>query len=546
LILSFGDVRPAAKGHEIPVWVRDGWGDSENTVVNDARAAGADSPVIFVFVPKASADDLKKAIIDYESAKATVEFKGAPSTAEGREAHDAMTARMREAAARRDEIIGQVVDGSKVFQGGGTEMFQLNLTEKVKAAAAASLDRLFPKFRDADHDRWDSVINRAKSGDESALMAVGFSDKPEKHPVCAAVLAAVGSGKKGKDVRLAFENSPHGWPRDAVDGGLIVLHTAGHLRAIYNGNPLTVGQLDQAKISATEFRVESATLDVAQKIKLRKLYQTAGIICQPGDEAVRADEFLAKLIELAGRSGGDPPMPVPPSTVQLDNLRALAGNEQLTEILKQHDLLAQQVVKWSGLAEIAEKRLPAWQTLGSLLAHADALPAADEHRQQAAAVKAQRLLLAASDPVPAIRKGVAGLLRTAINEAYSRWRAAFQDEMEALDASDAWRKLASDDRRDILADEGLSDAGPPRTGEDAELLACLNECPLVDWKTRTDALPQQFANARLAAARRLEPQAQRVQLRSGTLKTEDDVKKWVKDTEKNLLAKLAAGPVVIS
>ena len=50
LVLSFGETPPATKGHEIPVWVRDGWGESESTVVNDARAAGADSPIVYAFV----------------------------------------------------------------------------------------------------------------------------------------------------------------------------------------------------------------------------------------------------------------------------------------------------------------------------------------------------------------------------------------------------------------------------------------------------------------------------------------------------------------
>ena len=416
LVLSFGDTPPATKGHEIPVWVRDGWGESETTVVNDARAAGADSPIVYAFVPKASADDLKKAIVDFESAKATIDFKGAPSTAEGREARDAMNARMREAEARRDEIVEQVVDGSKVFQGGGTEMFQLNVVEKVRAAADASLDRLFPNFRDADHDRWDGVINRAKNGDEDALKAVGFTDKPEKHPVCSGILSLVGSGKKGKDVRSAFEDSPYGWPRDAVDAGLIVLHTVGHLRAIYNGNPLAVGHLDQAKISTTEFRVESATLDVAQKIKLRKLYQTVGITCKPGDEAVQAGPFLAKVNELADRSGGEAPMPARPSTVHIDGLRALAGNEQLTEMLKQHDVLAKQVKDWGAAADLAAKRKPAWETLGKLLSYASPLSEAVDLQKQSDAVRDERRLLDASDPVLHVSDARLGAGRQSGNE----------------------------------------------------------------------------------------------------------------------------------
>ncbi|MFW6106766.1 MAG: GmrSD restriction endonuclease domain-containing protein [bacterium] len=50
------------------------------------------------------------------------------------------------------------------------------------------------------------------------------------------------------------------------------------------------------------------------------------------------------------------------------------------------------------------------------------------------------------------------------------------------------------------------------------------------------------ANAKLL----LEPKTQQVHLTSGTLKTEQDVKDWLADAEKNLLAKIKEGPVVIS
>lgn len=546
LVLHFGDQPPTNKGHEIPVWVRDGWGESETAVVNDARAVGADKPIVYVFVPKASADDLKKAIVEYEGAKATIDFKGTPSTAEGREARDAMAARMREAEARRDEIIQQVIDGSKVFQGGGTERFELKLVEKVRVAAEASLDRLFPNFRNADHDRWDSVINRAKNGDEAALQAVGWNDKPEKHPVCSAILSAVGSGKKGKVVRSAFEDSPNGWPRDAVDGGLIVLHTTGHLRAVHNGNPLATGQLDQAKIPVTEFRVEAATLDVGQKIKLRKLFQSAGITCKPGEEAAQAGPFLAKLVELGDHVGGDPPMPARLSTVHIDNLRGLAGNEQLVEILKQHDTLAQQLKDWSAAAELAAKRKPAWQTLGKLLGHAGGLPEAADLRKQADAVREERRLLDSSDPVPAIHKAAATLLRSAVNKAHGECVAVFNREKATLEASDNWKRLTPAQQTQILAAEGIGGVPALDVSDDAALLRCLEECPLASWKMRTNALPQQFVNATLAAAKLLEPKTQHVHLTSSTLKTSADVKAWITETERDLLAKLPDGPVVIS
>lgn len=546
LVLHFGDQTPVTKGHEIPVWVRDGWGESETAVVNDARAAGADSPIAYAFVPKASADDLKKAIVDYEAAKATIDFKGTPSTAAGREARDAMNARMGEAEARRDEIIQQVIEASKVFQGGGTERFELKLVEKVRVAAEASLDRLFPNFGNADHDRWDTVINRAKNGDEAALQAVGWNDKAEKHPVCSAILSAVGSGKKGKEVRSAFEDSPYGWPRDAVDAGLIVLHTTGHLRAVHNGNPLAAGQLDQAKIPITEFRVESATLDVGQKIKLRKLFQSAGITCKPGEEAAQAGPFLAKLVDLADHAGGDPAMPARPSTVHIENVRGLAGNEQLAEIIKQHDTLAQQLKHWSAAADLAVKRKPAWETLGTLLGHAGGLPEAADLKKQADAVRDERRLLDSSDPVPAIHKAAATFLRSAVNKAHGEYVAVFNREKATLEANDNWKRLTAAQQAQILVAEGIDAVPTIDVSDDAALLRCLGECPLASWRTRINALPQQFRNAALDAAKLLEPKTQHVHLTSSTLKAPEDVKAWISKTEQDLLAKLADGPIVIS
>ena len=75
-MVHFGSEAPPPGGTDIPVWVRDGWGEKENTVVNDARASGSDSPIIYAYIPKASADDLQKAIVEYEAAKSTLEFKG--------------------------------------------------------------------------------------------------------------------------------------------------------------------------------------------------------------------------------------------------------------------------------------------------------------------------------------------------------------------------------------------------------------------------------------------------------------------------------------
>ena len=50
----------------------------------------------------------------------------------------------------------------------------------------------------------------------------------------------------------------------------------------------------------------------------------------------------------------------------------------------------------------------------------------------------------------------------------------------------------------------------------------------------------------MAAAKLLEPEIQTVKLTSGTLKTEDDVKSWMVNVEKELLGKIKKGPIVIT
>ena len=238
-------------------------------------------------------------------------------------------------------------------------------------------------------------------------------------------------------------------------------------------------------------------------------------------------------------------MPSQPPTVHIDTLRGFGGAEQLAEILKQHDTLAQQAKDWSKLVELAGKRRPAWETLCTLLNHLDALPEAGEIRKQADAVKSERQLLNVSDPVPDIRKAAVDALRAAVTTAYAEYESSHSEQMAALTSSETWKKLTADQQKAILTDEGIGVMPGLTLGSEADLIRTLEQTPLTAWRTRTDALPQQFARAMVAAARMLEPKTQRVHLTSGTLKTGDQVKSWLADTEKEILAKLKDGPVVI-
>jgi hypothetical protein len=161
-------------------------------------------------------------------------------------------------------------------------------------------------------------------------------------------------------------------------------------------------------------------------------------------------------------------------------------------------------------------------------------------------VKSERRLLDASDPAPDIRKTAVDTLRAAVTASHAECEKTFKEQMAALTAGDNWKKLKADQQKQILANEGIDVLPALTAGSETELIRALEQTPLPAWKTRTDALPQQFTRAALAAAKLLEPKTQRVNLTSGTLKSQEDVKIWVAVTEKELIKKLKNGPIVIS
>lgn len=546
LALHFGAEPPQSMGHEIPVWIRDGWGADEKNVISDARAAGPDSPVIHIFVPKSRAEALARVIASQSGAKDTLEYKGVPSTPEGIEARQGMETRLTEATNGLRTLVAEVIDGAKVFQGGGAERLEATLLDKVREAAHASLDRLFYEFKDADDHRWPKVIERARRGAEHPLEVMDYSGKTEDHPVCSAVLSFVGSGKKGKDVRAHFSDPPYGWSRDAIDAALISLFGTGHLRATANGAPLKPGQLDQAKVSITDFRVESATIDTRQRLKVRKLFQTAGIACKPNEEAAAAGQFLTKLAELANAAGGEAPLPERPNTSHLLDLQSLAGNEQLLGILNRHDELIKNIEAWSKARDMAEKRLPAYKRLLVLSKHADGLDAAKEVKPQIDAIVANRSLLDATDPVPDLTKALADALRAALSEAEKHFAEIYDEEWQRLSSAESWQKIGQEEQDRILGQWHIVKVTKGATGSEQEVLDSLERISLDAWRTRTAALPQLFADARIQADKLVEPKTHHVKISSATLRTPDEVKVWVEKTEQELLEQLKQGPIVVS
>lgn len=545
LALHFGSESPPADGHDIPLWVRDGWGADEKSVMADARAAGPDSAMIHMFIPKSGADALKRLIAARSAANDTLDYKGVPSTPEGIEARRGMETRVTEAANRLRVLVDNIVAGAKVIQGGGNERSEPTLPQKIREAASASLARMYFEFGDADDHRWRTAIERARAGAEHPLEVLDFDGKTEEHPVCSAVLSFVGSGKKGREVRSHFSGPPFGWPRDAIDGALISLFAAGHLRVTANGVPLSPPRLDQAKVPSADFRVESATIDTRQRLKLRKLFQDGGIDCKPNEESAAAGRLLEWLQQLASDAGGAAPLPTCPDTRHLSDIQALAGNEQLLAILDGYDELERNLNDWTRAGAAARERRPAFDCLQALVRHADGLDVAKDSKPQIDAIVADRRLLAESDPVPALSRELADGLRTELTRCEKRFREIYGREKERLEEAGSWQEIEQKEREAILAQFRIEESSKGAIGTEREVLESLDRISLDGWRTRTAALPQLFADARAQADRLVEPKIRHVKLSSATLRTAEEVKAWADKTEEDLLDQIRQGPIAI-
>lgn len=540
---------PADADRKVCIWVRDGWSIDENSVKAEARQAGNQSPTVFAFIPKRSADDLRHQLLEYKAASSTLEKRGAPRTPEGKEARAALETTLSNADKRIQELLDDCFSGARIFQGGGNEVLGANLQAILLEAAGNSLARLYPQFDLADHAGWDKAYSRAKQGSPDALKAVGDDGEPAKNGVCKAILGYIAGGKSGADIRAHFDSSPYGWSGDAIDGGIQVLLIAGLIRAQNDkGQVVDPKELDRRNIGKVTFKVEAATISAPQRIQIRKVMQKAGMSnIKQGEELVKVPEFLQKTFELAESAGGEAPMPLRPNTQSLEEIRLAQGNEQLLAIYNKREELIASIETWRDTAAKIQERLPLWRSLQNLLKHASALDEAGALRAQADQIEEQRHLLRDPDPITPLATNVAQLLREALNKLKKDYDAAWDHGFERLETDANWQKLEPEQRHSLLLPQNLTEATRPRieVGDQAQILQTLQNITVSALADRVAALPSRFDQVSQEAARLMEPQAQFVSLDGATLKNADDLEQWLKAARNKLTEALEQGPIIL-
>jgi hypothetical protein len=459
-----------------------------------------------------------------------------------------MESRYQLAQRERDDVVRRTVAAARVFQGGGTELLQLEITDRLKVGAEDSCVRLYPQFKlaDASAASWEAVIKRAREGGDTPFQPVGHGGATEQHPVCQQVLSTIGAGKAGTEVRKALERAPFGWPRDAIDAALIALHRSQHLTATLNGAAVTLGQLDQNRIAKSDFRIEKRTLSVQERIALRRLYLVAGVSCKSGDEVAKAPEFLAAALNIAAAAGGEEPLPTAPATTEIADVARLVGNEQLAAIHAMESDLTQRLGEWKRQGELIAERRPAFEFISRLAGHAHGLSGADEAVAQLQSIRVGRSLLAPNNPVPAIRAALAGVLRDAVQSAHSAHAEAHRVGIASLGSSDVWPRLPAGEGDRILAQVGLQAPIAPAVGDDSALLHELDARSLATRRAERDAVAGRQTQALQIAARLLEPKVRPITIERATLRDEVDVKAWLARQEALLTREVAHGPVLVN
>jgi hypothetical protein len=544
LMIHRGHDAPTVSGEAIPVWIRDGFSSTEKAMTDAAIAAGMDSPIIYVFIPKKSREDLLNAMAAYHAADQTINTKGTPALPETKQA---MLSRRDLAKEKQEQLIHDIVGAGKVFRGGGSEVFGMTLDAKLKTTAEDSLVRLFPEFgmADAPAAAWESCIKRARASHEQPFQPLKYEGPIEQQPVCQQVRKTIGSGKTGTQIRKDLEAAPFGWPRDAVDAALIALHSGQQLIATLNGTPVERGQLDQNRIPKAEFRLEKTTVSLDDRLKLRKLFQLLDITCKAQEEGSKAPEFIRALLALAADAGGNPPIPAQPATTYIVDIQNQVGNNQLAALRDQIDPITASITAWKNAKQIIAKRLPTWQIVERLSSHAAGIEDAADARKQVDAIRTHRQLLDATDSVPALRATLTGLLRLSLNNTHAAHEEAHAKGLAQLDGNETWQKLTEPQRQKILADVDLIAPAKPDTSSDLTILAALENRNLATRKAEVDAVSGRVGNALKAAAILLEPKVRPVAVEKILLKTPEDVHWWIARQEKTLLAAIEQGPVQV-
>lgn len=523
--IHFGNYPPSI-GEDVPVWVRTGWDTSEQEFQASAAATATASPIVFVYVPKQDDDELTAALASTAAASETISQRPNPTTNEGVEAKKAVQSQGSVAEANRRRLAANLAAGAVVALAGGKAVAGTGLGERVRSAIGKSLARLYPRFAEADAANWHIVMNQATAGKPNALEAIGYHGEATEHPVCKEVLVSItAQGTSGADLRNKLTASLYGWSTEAVQAATTVLVVLGALNARLNGTEVAASAIKTQSFGKTVFRKETTTLSMDDRLRARGVLTDMGIGFTNNEEAAACGFVAQSLDALLREAGGEPPLPSPPVSGFVAELKNLSGATLVKYIADHHVELKQAASEARALAALKPPRLKNFATAEAL---ARQLP--DERAElstQLDAVRVNRTLLTSPDPVALIVAEMAGALRACIGERHATYSASLQSAVADLESDIAWMQLTADRRSGILSAQKLDMTEAPNLGTNDQVRGALEQRSIAAWDDLIAAIPGRISKAREEALALTQPQAKRVSLPKATISTTEELEAYI-------------------
>ncbi len=522
-------IKPSTE-QKLNLWIRDGWYESESTVMDGIRAAGSDTPLAYVFVKKFRDPELRSEIIKFLAAGYTIDNMGLPSSPEAEQARKSMETRKGLAKAAIDEIIERICLEASVLLAGGNLVQKGNIRENIDAALHSIADRQFPEFKaKADYTNWGQALNKAIATNPDALNSIGYTGDVVAHPVAAEILRFIGNGtKQGKEIRGTFMKSPYGWSQDAIDTILIMLKNTQHISC-------DESSLIVAKINNATFKKEVHILSAKDKIAIKSLFQKAGISCPSNQDLFPySNTYLEQLRELASNVSGDAPKPEPINISFLKEIENKQGNERLLEILEQQSILQSFIDDWTAKAKLVDKRMPQWYLLSELASHAPDHVDFEQLKEEIQAIKDNRLLFQEPDLIQPKLDEIAEKLKARLNQLKERYIKLYDNKMDVLQKDEYFSKVTPEQKRRIMINNQILQKPEIKPLDAAGLLIHLQQSSLYTWETKIAALPGQYQAAREEAIALLAPQATSYSLPKTIISNQLDIENYITELKSEL------------
>ncbi|PPI25965.1 BREX system P-loop protein BrxC [Rathayibacter sp. AY1B5] len=536
----------------IPVWLRSEWDEGITAKQFDeaARSLGVDSPIVLVHLPRIQAPAFAAAVRNKIAAQRVIDQQGIPQDDEGKQARSAMLTRLNRATDQVNAHVRNVNSRANVLLGGGTAPNGLSLRERIEAGAQDAATRLFPRFSEADDNRWPQVVARVRSGSAAdALKAVEHDADPEQHRVVKQVLNQIGSaGTSASDVEKAVTSKPLGWPRDALMAALGVLLDTGAIRATLNGSDATTADvLKQTRLGNVQLRREVTVLKPAEKIQARQVLSTLGFPTNNDGLVLAAEQAVKSLVDRARAVSGPAPLPDIPVPGNIGKIVSTSGNDRAHALLAASNDLISFNDRLGDFERRRKSRTPSIELARSLAASAVGLDTASAAQGRLDALVASRDLLADSDPVAPIVKDLADALRSAIHEAAAALRDSRAKAVESIEQQASWTALNEAQREALLSEHHLATEPEPNLADPSAVLGAAQARPLQGWTAELDAIPQRASRALEAALRLTTPTAKTATVRVSTasLSSPDEVDRYIGNLRAQLLDALGSNDSVV-